>query len=172
MTMRLTGALGIVALVLFAALAWTLRSLDPTVVALQLAFTPAAFGAVVHAWTPDQLALYRAHLPWDMLLLLSYGSFGWRLVAQAPMFGQLSASARALARLSLPMAACFDAAENGWHGWLTAAPRLDTGWPYALAASCASLKWLGLLVFALMLAWAGWRASRSTAAPTGGPDGP
>ena len=46
---------GLAALGLFVGLAWYLSPLQPGIVMLQLAFTPGAFGRIVHAWPPEHL---------------------------------------------------------------------------------------------------------------------
>ena len=142
------AAAGLVALALLIALALMLWPLRPGVLALQFAATPRAFGAVVHAWGPEGLALYRAHLPWDFALLGAYAVFGWLLARHTALFRPLGARWQTLAAAALPLAALFDATENLLHGWLTAAPRFGLGWLYALSASVAAAKWLCLLGFA------------------------
>jgi hypothetical protein len=142
---------GLVALTLFAGLAWYLAPLQPGVVALQLAFTPQAFGRVVHAWPPQHLQRYLAHLPVDGLLLASYGAFGYLLVTRSRLFASGPDSLRRVARWLLPAAALFDAAENTLQAWLASAPRFGVPWAYALSATCSSLKWLLLLVFAALV---------------------
>ena len=163
--------LGLAAGALFAALAWMLAPLEPSVLALQFAYTAPAFGQVIHAWSPAQLALFRAHLPWDMLLLLLYGAFGHRLVSRSAAWQRRDPGLRTMARWALPTAAFFDASENAWHAWLTAAPRLDAAWAYPLAAGCATLKWVALLGFAALLAWAAWSAARADDRPPPAPPG-
>ncbi|HMO49266.1 MAG TPA: hypothetical protein PKB14_24990 [Rubrivivax sp.] len=146
--LRLSGGL---AAVLFTGLAWVLAPLEPGVLALQFAFTPRAFASIVHVWPPEHLALYRAHLPVDFLLLAAYGSFGWLLASRTTLFAGLRASLRRVAAWVLPLAASFDAVENGLHWWLTAAPRFGLPALYALAAAAAALKWLLLLLFGALV---------------------
>lgn len=139
--LKATWGLGLLALLLFAALALFLAPLQPSVLALQFAFTPRAFGEVVHSWTPAMRERFVLHLPLDMVLLVAYGAFGYLLARRQ--------RAMAAARWLLPLAALADAVENGLHAWLVAAPRLGIVWPYGLAATAASLKWLLLLAFVL-----------------------
>lgn len=150
----LVWCLGVAAASLFAALAWMLAPLEPGALALQFAATPQAFGRVIHAWTPEQLALYRAHLPLDGVLLFCYGAFGYLLAARSSLFLAWPPAARAAARGCLPLAAGFDAVENLLHAWLTAAPRFGVPLPYLAATLCSTLKWLLLCGFALAVAWA------------------
>ncbi|PKO34425.1 MAG: hypothetical protein CVU34_08460 [Betaproteobacteria bacterium HGW-Betaproteobacteria-7] len=135
-------------------IAWYLAPLSPGVLVLQFAFTPRAFGEVIHLWSPEQLPRFRAHLPADYLLLLSYGLFGYLLARRTQVFQALGAAGRRWATWALPLAATFDATENACHWWLTAAPRFAITWPYLLATGSASAKWLLLLAFALTLVFA------------------
>lgn len=151
---RLAWALGLLSAALFGALALYLAPLQPGVLALQLAATPRAFGAIVHAWGADGVARFRAHLPWDCLLLAAYGAFGWVLARRTALFARCGRRTRALAAALLPAAALADAAENGLHGWLTAAPRFDAGAAYAAAAGAAAFKWAAIAAFLLLVAWA------------------
>jgi hypothetical protein len=123
---------GLAAAVLFAGIAWYLAPLQPGVLALQLAFSPRAFGAVIHAWSADDLQRYRAHLPYDFLLLVSYACFGYLL----------------------PLAAACDATENAFHWWLTEVPRFGIAWAYGVSATFAAGKWLLLLAYGLALLYA------------------
>lgn len=150
--MKAVWSLGAAAAILLAGITWMLAPLDPGVLALQFAATPQAFGRVIHAWSIEQLALYRAHLPWDFVLLGCYGAFGYLLVARSALFAAWRPALRAAARWALPAAAAFDAAENALHAWLTAAPRLDVTLPYAASALCSAFKWLLLCGFALGVA--------------------
>lgn len=131
-----------------------LAPLDPGVLNLQFAFTPQAFASVIHAWSPEQLVLYRAHLPFDFVLLGCYGAFGYLLAARSALFVSWRPAARAAARWALPAAAAFDAVENFLHAWLTAAPRFGVALPYAASALGSTLKWALLCGFALAVALA------------------
>lgn len=158
--MKLVWFFGVAAVLAFAGLAWLLAPLDPGVLALQFAFTPQAFAGVIHAWSPAQLALYRAHLPFDFVLLGCYGAFGCLLAARSMLFAAWRPAARTAVRWALPAAAAFDGAENLLHGWLTAAPRFGVTLPYAASALCSSLKWALLCGFALAVAAALAQARR------------
>lgn len=151
---------GIAALGLFIGIAWYLAPLKPSVIALQFAFTPKSFGEVVHFWSAELLLRFRTHLLVDYALLLSYGAFGYLLASRTRVFDALPASLRHWATWALPIAAGFDAAENALHWWLTELPRFGLHAVYLLAASCASLKWLVLLVYAFTLLFALARKER------------
>jgi len=148
--MRAVWAVGALALLLFAGLAAYLAPLEPGVLRLQFAFTPRAFGAVIHRWSPEDLARYRAHLPWDFLLLAGYAAFGFLFARRSPLFAHRPA-ARRIATWLLPLAACFDATENSLHLWLTDAPRFGAAPVYAVSALASAAKWTLLIAFACAL---------------------
>lgn len=145
---------GLASLGVFAGLAWYLAPLEPGVLALQFAFTPKAFAAIVHAWPPEHLERFRAHLPIDCVLLLGYGCFGYLLASRTALFAGYPAALRRAAIWALPLAAAFDAAENALHEWLTAVPRFGVTLPYAAAALCSIAKWALIAGFAIGVAHA------------------
>lgn len=143
-----------IAAALFIGLGGYLAPLEPSVLALQLTFTPRAFGTIVHVWPPEHLARYRAHLPVDMLLLAAYGAFGWLLATRTALWAGAATTWRRLATWALPLAAVFDALENVLHWWLTASPRFGLPAVYALAGGAAAAKWALVLVFTALVAHA------------------
>jgi hypothetical protein len=145
---------GVAALALFSGIAWYLAPLTPNILALQFAFTPRAFGEVIHAWPAEHLLRYRAHLPFDFALLVSYGAFGYLLASRTALFDLRPQAVRSWATWALPLAAALDATENAFHYWLTAVPRFGVPLPYALSATCSTIKWLLLLFYALTVAYA------------------
>jgi hypothetical protein len=153
--MRSAAVWGWVSLTLLVGLGAYLAPLKPNLVALQFTFTPEAFGAVLSAWQPGGVALFRSHLPIDGVLLLCYGWFGYLLASTSTLFSRLTITGRRKFAAVLPLAALADSAENWLHWVLTAQGASAAPWVYALAGTCASLKWLGLLVFAVvvMRAW-------------------
>ncbi|GAA4410103.1 hypothetical protein [Quisquiliibacterium transsilvanicum] len=148
---------GLVALALFAGLAWHLSPLSPGALALQLAWTPRAFGEIVHFWSDAELARYRSHLPVDYALLAAYGAFGYLLSTRTGIFGGRGAGYRRIGTWLLPAAALLDALENALHCWLTEVPRFGMPLVYAASAGAAWLKWLLIIGFLLMCAWAAAR---------------
>lgn len=156
--MRLPWLSGILALILLGGLAWYLAPLDPGILALQLAFTPRAFGDIIHFWSVEDLARYRAHLPIDFGLILAYSIFGYSLASRTRLFSGLTRFWSSFARWCLPGAGAFDVVENVLHGWLTEVPRFGVPMVYAVSASCSLAKWLLLAVFALLVAYAAARA--------------
>lgn len=156
--MRLPWLSGIVALVLFGAIAWYLAPLNPGVLALQLAFTPRAFGEIVHFWSMEDLARYRNHLVMDFGLIVAYSVFGYSLASRTRLFAGLTRFWSSSARWCLPVAGALDGVENLLHGWLTEVPRFDVPMVYAVSASCSLTKWLLLAAFALLVACAAARA--------------
>jgi hypothetical protein len=151
---------GTAALILFAGLAWYLAPLEPSVVALQFAFTPRSFAAIVHAWPAEHLLRYRSHLPVDFLLLGCYGAFGYLIASRSALFARYSPAVRTTATWTLPLAAAFDAAENTLHLWLTAAPRFGVALPYAISGTCSTFKWALLTGFGIAVVHALARAER------------
>jgi len=102
--MRLPWLSGTIALTLLGGLAWYLAPLNPGVLALQLAFTPRAFGNIIHLWSAQDLARYRAHLPVDFGLILAYSVFGYSLARRTRVFSGLTRFWSAFARWCLPVA--------------------------------------------------------------------
>lgn len=147
---------GLAALALLLGLGIFLAPLEPNIVALQLSFSPSAFGAIVHAWGEGGLARYRTHLPWDYLLLLNYGLFGWLLATRTAVLAPYPTWARRMAAWLMPLASAFDAIENALHGWLTQAPRFGLEPIYAASGTVSLLKWLLLMAFAVAVAHALW----------------
>ena len=156
-TLRL---LALIILALLATLVVYLAPLKPGVLALQLTFTPSAFGSVIHQWSAVDLHRYRSHFPADFALLLAYGAFGIVYVRTAASFSATGPRRRLFASLALPAAAACDATENALHLWLTEAPRFGVASLYFLSGSIALGKWLLLMTFGLFVA----RAFRQTEA--------
>ena len=148
---------GLAALALFAWLAWYLAPLAPGALALQLTWSPRAFGEIIHFWSEAELARYRSHLPVDYALLIAYGAFGYLVATRTGIFAARGAVTRRIAAWLLPAAALLDAVENALHWWLTEVPRFGIPLAYATSASCAWGKWLLIIAFLLMCAWAAAR---------------
>ena len=142
---------GVLAAALFVGVFIYLWPLRPGVIALQFAWHPQTFGGIIHLWSEADLARYRGHLPVDMVTLLAYGAFGWLLATRTAVFAVLAPWTQACARLCLPLAAAFDAAENGFHWWLTAVPRFDTPATYLASTTCSALKWSLLIGFGVLV---------------------
>lgn len=62
------------------------------------------------------------------------------------------------ARLCLPLAAGFDAAENAFHWWLTEMPRFGTPHTYLYTTACSTMKWALLIGFGGLVLWSLARA--------------
>jgi hypothetical protein len=156
------------ALALLCALGVYLAPLQPNILALQFAFTPRAFGEVVHQWTGEPLHRFRMHLVADYALLVSYGLFGYLLSTRTQVFQAFEGRRRRWAAWTLPLAAAFDAVENTFHLWLTEVLRFGIAWPYLAAALAASAKWVLLFGFGLAVVLALVRG-RASGALTGCP---
>jgi len=128
-----------------------LAPLEPSIFALQLAFTAASFWQIVDAWGDAGLALYRAHFVFDNLHPFIYGAFGYLLVSRSSLFAGRSPVICRTARLMLPVAAFFDLCENAAHIHLLAQAHGSGALLIALSASCALLKWVLALLFALVV---------------------
>jgi len=149
---------GLAAVLLLGVIGYMLEPLDPDILQLQLAFTPRAFGEVIHAWSAADLQRYRWQLVVDYALLLAYAGFGYGLATRSRLFVTAGPVRALVARGSLPLAAGCDAVENALHLWLTATPRFGLPALYACSASLALLKWLLLIGFAGLVAHALARA--------------
>ena len=156
--MRAVWVSGVLAAALFIGVFVYLLPLKPGVIALQFAWQPQTFGGIIHLWSEADLARYRSHLPVDFIVLLAYAAFGWLLATRTTVFLPLAASMRLVARLWLPLAAVFDAAENAFHWWLTELPRFDTPATYLLSTACSALKWGLLIGFGALVLYALARA--------------
>lgn len=155
--MKAVWALGLASVALFMGLGWYLQPLQPNIVALQFTFSPGAFQAVLDAWGPQGVALFRRHLVVDDVLLLCYGAFGYLLVHRSAWFGSFSPSAQRRVAALMPLAALCDALENLLHGYLTGEGVAAAPAVYGAAGATASAKWFCLLLFALLSALVAWR---------------
>ena len=156
--MRALWVSGALAATLFVGTMGYLWPLRPGAIALQFAWHPQTFGAIVHLWPPEGLERYRSHLPIDFVTLLAYGSFGWLLAVHTRVFALLGRGGQLFARLCLPLAAGFDAAENAFHWWLTEMPRFGTPQTYLYSTACSTMKWALLIGFGLLVLWSLARA--------------
>jgi hypothetical protein len=145
---------GLTALTLLAGLGLYLAPLKPDLVALQFAFSPERFGLILVQWGPEGVALFRSHLPIDGILLLCYGAFGYLLAMRTRIFSNQSKTTIRWLALLMPLAALADSGENLLHWLLTGSQAQMPTWVYALAGLCASLKWVGLVLFTVATVWA------------------
>jgi O-acetylserine/cysteine efflux transporter len=152
---------GLAAAVLLAGLTWYLEPLQPNIVALQFSYTPKTFGNIVHLWPAEHLVRFRVHLPFDCLLLFSYGWFGFLFATRTKAFSALNQVLRALATWALPMAAISDAIENGLHWWLTEAPRFGVPVLYEVATVAAALKWALIAFFFGLVSYGAFKTNAS-----------
>lgn len=152
--MRAVWASGLLAAALFVGVFLYLLPLRPGVIALQFAWHPQTFGGIIHLWSETDLARYRSHLAVDCAVLLAYAAFGWLLATRTAVFQPLSPAGRLFARLCLPLAAGFDAAENAFHWWLTEMPRFDTPATYLMSTTCSAFKWSLLIGFGVLVLYA------------------
>ena len=159
--MRWIWCWGGLSLLLLAGLGVYLRPLQPSVVALQLTFDPAAFRAVLAAWQPEGVARFRNHLVPDYALLLCYGAFGYGLVRHTALFAAMSPLTRRLLAGSLPLAAASDALENALHAYLTSGVQQAAPVLYRMAGISASTKFalIGVCLGGVLVAYGRRRAA-------------
>lgn len=125
----------------FARMAWMLRGLSPSIVRLQLTFTPGAFGRVLGAWTHEQRERFRKHFALDYAFIVLYAAAG--------------VAGGHTAWLALPAAAAADVAENLLHQhFLRRGQAAVPAWAYALAGCAAALKWVAFGASVLLAALA------------------
>lgn len=141
-------------LILFLVSQWNLGrfigALQPNFLVMQFAFTPARFAAILQAWGPEGVALYRAHFAYDLIHPLIFGALGWVAVKTSPVFEGLSPRQESLCRWMLPVAAGFDYIENTCQLRLLALSAGTADWLVPLSATCASIKWALALGFTVV----------------------
>lgn len=151
-SLRWVWFFGLTSLFLLLALAVYLLPLKPNLVALQFAFDPSTFAAVLAAWQPEGVALFRSHFPVDYVLLVCYGVFGYLLVSQTAVFAGAPPGQLRLLPWMLPVAAVGDATENTLHLILTAGAAHTEPLLYLLAGLGATVKFVLLVAFFVLLA--------------------
>jgi len=139
--------LAAVSVLLFVAMAIFLSPLEPSVPAIQITFTEAAFNAILSHWQAAGVARFKAHFIIDFPFLLSYGALGFLIATRTGLLRTFSARARAVLALLLPAAAAADALENVMHLRFLFAPAPFMPWEYLLAGTAASTKWLLTVIF-------------------------
>lgn len=137
--------LGAAVALLLTGLAIYLSPLQPNILALQLTFTPGSFQAVLDAWHPEGVQLFRSHLLPDGLLLICYGAYGYLLTIQTRLFESQSDKRKMILAWLMPVAAICDAVENFLHWYLTALNEFAGHFWYALAGLSSMLKF-GLII--------------------------
>jgi hypothetical protein len=119
----------------------------PGIVALQLAFTPARFQAVLDAWGPAIVQQFVDDMPWDYLYaalyalaLASWVAWLSRREGAVPSRGDLG-----LFMLPLIAGLC-DWIENTLHLLLVTSAGPPAAWAVFLASVAASVKWGALVI--------------------------
>lgn len=153
-------------------LALMFAPLEPNFLKLQLAFGAETFSEVLQHWGTDGVALFLSHFPFDFVHVFIYGAFGYLWATRTELFAGLSTALAQFARWSLPAAAVLDTVENLLDMHLI---ELVQGAPaaqivpvmqentalVALAATCATAKWILAALFALLFAWRLWRSVKA-----------
>lgn len=129
-----------------------LLPLQPSVFALQLAFTARDFWHVVELWGDAGLAIYRSHFVFDNLHPFIYGVFGYCLIARTSLFPRTHTVLRRLLLLALPIAGAFDLGENAGHLHLLSHQPGTADFLIPLAATCSAIKWSLACLFAVGVA--------------------
>ena len=125
--------------------------LKPDVLAFQLTFSSTSFWSIIDAWGSSGVALYRAHMPFDMLHPFIYGTLGVLTVNRTPLFAPFSPKARRFFCLMLPVAGGFDLIENSCHLYLLAQEHSAGTWIIPFSGSCSAIKWALAGLFSIML---------------------
>ena len=153
-------ATGIAALLLFMGLAVYLSPLQPNIVALQFAFNAEAFRTILGQWGPEGVALFRPHLPVDVVLLVAYGTFGYLLTTRTRVFAEYTSLWRLRVAVLMPVAAVADAAEDLLHWYLTGGHLGGAGLLVPIASAYSALKFAGIAFFGLAVLHARFIAQR------------
>ena len=149
----LLWALTLAVVLVQAWLLWQLAPLEPSVVALQLAFSPARFWQILAGWQAPGVALFREHFVLDHPYTLLYAAWGALVAWRSRLCLGLSARRRWWLAGLLPLAAVADLAENACHLWLLAhGPGVRDGL-VPVASTVSALKWALLAAFAAVMAW-------------------
>jgi len=142
-----TRLVGIVAAVLFVAMAIQAAPLQPSIPTIQFTFSEASFKSVLAQWGPSGISRFKWHFAIDFPFLLSYGLFG-RLLGQDRVLRRTdSRSRRMLLVWSLPIAAVLDGGENMLHLSFVFAAVTLPAWLYLTAGVIATAKWGLIVVF-------------------------
>lgn len=159
--MTTARATGIAALLLFVGLAIYLLPLQPNIVALQFAFNAGTFRAILEQWGPEGVALFRSHLPVDVVLLVAYGTFGYLFTTRTAVFAQYTPVWRMRISVFMPVAALADAVEDILHWYLTGDGFVSNAHVLVpVATAYSSLKFAGIAMFGLAVLHARFIARR------------
>jgi hypothetical protein len=129
-------------------LAVIVAPLHPSILSLQLAFTPEAFWHVIELWGASGLALYQAHFQFDNVHPFIYGTFGFLLVSRTSLFSSARPLVYRAILLLLPVAGLFDLVENTAHIYLLDKPRGFNSVIIPFSATCSLIKWVLASLFA------------------------
>lgn len=133
-------------------LARLLGPLDPSIFALQLAFTPEQFWQVIEKWGPSGVSRYQSHFVYDFIHPFIYAALGYVWVRRTALFSALPRPAHRFFALALPVAGVCDLVENSIHVHLL---RHDAGFGgqlVLLSGSASSIKWALAAIFTAALA--------------------
>lgn len=125
-----------------------LGPLEPSIFALQLAFTPAQFWGVIDAWGHEGVMRYQSHFMYDFLHPFVYALFGYLWVKKSTLFTQWSPLAIRFWAAALPIAGACDVLENSLHLKLLALGPAPQEYLIVLISGLASsIKWSLAVLF-------------------------
>lgn len=128
-----------------------LGPLEPSIFALQLAFTPEAFAAVLAQWGEAGIARYRGHFAFDLLHPFIYAAFGLAWVRRSGLFLSPAWIGTPLAR-ALPIAGACDLVENALHWVMIDMKSAPLPSMTFASATASSVKWGLAAVFSCAMA--------------------
>lgn len=152
--MRSIRIIGMVSVLLFAAMAIYTSSLEPSIPAIQLTFTEKGFRSILNGWTPSQLEIFKRHFLIDYPFLVCYGLLGYVISRRTSLFAKFCPRTRVLLSYSLPIASVADATENSLHLLFIYGTGPFSQGQYFAAGAAASTKWVLVVVFVCCAAYA------------------
>ena len=139
---------------LFLAMVIHAAPLHPPIPAIQFTYSEGAFHAVLAQWQADGVARFARHFAIDFPFLVSYGFCGYLFAAHFLRASKQCAFFKRSAVWSLPAAAIMDAAENLFHLHFIRASAAIPEALYGIAGAVATLKWLLIAVFIIVVLFA------------------
>lgn len=121
--------------------AWT-WPLKPSIPAIQLTFTEAAFRSILAEWKPVGIYIFKTHFAIDFPFLVCYGALGYLVSRDTSLLERHTQRVRSLLALSLPVAAALDAIENSLHLLFVLGPGPFSPSLYFVTGIAATIKWL------------------------------
>ena len=140
-------------------LARILGPLDPSIFALQLAFTPEQFWQVIEKWGTNGVSRYQSHFIYDFIHPFIYAALGYVWVRYTTLFLAMSNGANKFFAAALPVAGLCDLVENSIHVYLLSHGSGFGGNLVLVSGTASSIKWALAAIFIAALVTLGIRAS-------------